>query len=121
MNSRVGATGVKPAERADVARFRKRVESALGVAGPDKGSWGVLVSDAATGEVLYERNADNYFAPASNAKLFTTAFALATLGSDYRVRTNVVSSGTIDANGLLNGDLVLVGHGDANRHSSRIP
>ena len=88
------ATGAKSAERADVSRFRKRVETTLAASGTDKGTWGVLVTDAATGEVYYERDADNYFAPASNAKLFTTAFALATLGPDYRVRTSIVSSGT---------------------------
>src|ERR1019366_1875121 len=48
-NSRRVATGIKPAERADVARFRKRVEAALSAAGPDKGTWGVLVTDAVTG------------------------------------------------------------------------
>lgn len=121
LNSRSGATGSKLAERADVARFRKRVEIALASAGPDKGSWGVLVTDAVTGQALYEHNADNYFFPASNTKLFTTAFALATLGPDYRVRTSIVSAGSIDANGLLNGDLILIGRGDANLSNRKFP
>ena len=119
--SRPGTTGAKPAARADVARLRERVEAAVSASGPDKGFWGVLVSDVATGEVLYEHNADNYFAPASNAKLFTTALALATLGPDYRTRTNIVSNGTIDSTGLLNGDLVLIGRGDANLSSRKFP
>ena len=121
VNSRVGARNVKPAARADVERFRQRAEAALSAAGPDKGAWGVLVTDAATGEVLYARNADGYFMPASNAKLFTTALALATLGPDYRVRTTVASSGTVDANGVLNGDLVLIGRGDANLSNRKFP
>jgi D-alanyl-D-alanine carboxypeptidase/D-alanyl-D-alanine-endopeptidase (penicillin-binding protein 4) len=121
LNSRRGATGVQPAERADVARFRKRAEAALSVSGPDKGFWGVLVTDAATGEVLYARNAGNYFTPASDAKLFTTALALATLGPDYRIRTTISASGTLDANGLLSGDLVLTGRGDANLSNRRFP
>ena len=104
----------KPAERADVARFRQRVETALSASGPDKGFWGVLITDAATGEILYARNAGNYFTPASDAKLFTTALALATLGPEYRVRTTISTTGTLDANGVLNGDLVLTGRGDAN-------
>ena len=79
------------------------------------------MSDAATGEVLYARNADDYFMPASNAKLFTTALALATLGPDYRVRTTVASAGTLDANGVLNGDLVLIGRGDANLSNRKFP
>jgi D-alanyl-D-alanine carboxypeptidase/D-alanyl-D-alanine-endopeptidase (penicillin-binding protein 4) len=121
VNSRVGARNVKPAVRGDVERFRQRAEAALSAAGPDKGAWGVLVTDAATGETLYARNADGYFMPASNAKLFTTALALATLGPDYRVRTTVTSSGVLDANGMLNGDLVLTGRGDTNLSNRKFP
>jgi serine-type D-Ala-D-Ala carboxypeptidase/endopeptidase (penicillin-binding protein 4) len=118
---RQASGGANPAERADVARFRKRVDQALSAAGPDKGLWGVLVSDATTGEVLYERNPDSFFAPASDAKLFTTALALATLGPDYRVRTAIATSGALDENGLLDGDLVLIGRGDANLSNRKFP
>jgi len=114
------ANGIPPA-RADVERFRQRAEAALSAAGPDKGTWGVLVTDATTGEVLYSRNADSFFMPASNAKLFSTALALATLGPDYRVRTTVASSGALDANGVLSGDLVLIGRGDANLSNRKFP
>jgi D-alanyl-D-alanine carboxypeptidase/D-alanyl-D-alanine-endopeptidase (penicillin-binding protein 4) len=102
-------------------RFRQRADAALSGAGPDKGAWGVLVTDAATGEVLYSRNPDAYFIPASTAKLFSTALALATLGPDYRVRTTIKSTGPLDANGLLNGSLVLVGRGDANLSNRKFP
>jgi D-alanyl-D-alanine carboxypeptidase/D-alanyl-D-alanine-endopeptidase (penicillin-binding protein 4) len=121
VNSHVVAKNVKPATRADVDRFRQRVEAALSATGPDKGAWGILVEDAATGEILYARNPDGYFMPASNAKLFTTALALATLGLDYRVRTSVVSNGTLDAKGVLGGDLVLIGRGDANLSNRKFP
>jgi D-alanyl-D-alanine carboxypeptidase/D-alanyl-D-alanine-endopeptidase (penicillin-binding protein 4) len=121
VNSRAGARNLKPAVRADVERFRQRTEAALSATGPDKGTWGVLVTDAATGEVLYARNADGYFMPASNAKLFTTALALSALGPDYRVRTTVGSSGTVDANGVLIGDLALIGRGDANLSNRKFP
>jgi len=119
--SHAGAANVKPAARVDVERFRERAEAALSAAGPDKGAWGVLVADGATGEVLYARNADGYFMPASNAKLFTTALALATLGPDYRVRTTVASSGALASSGVLNGDLVLIGRGDANLSNRKFP
>ncbi len=120
-SSRSVVTGVQPAERADVARFRQRVERALSASGPDKGFWGVQVTDAATGEVLYARNAGYYFTPASDAKLFTTALALATLGPEYRVRTTISTTGTLDANGLLSGGLVLTGRGDANLSNRKFP
>ncbi len=120
-NSLRPAAQRKPPERADVARFSQRVDTALSASGPDKGFWGVLITDAATGEILYARNAGNYFTPASDAKLFTTALALATLGPEYRVRTTISTTGTLDANGVLNGDLVLTGRGDANLSNRRFP
>ncbi len=115
------ASAAKPVERADIARFRKRVDAALSQSGAANGLWGILVSDAATGEVLYDRNSSDHFTPASNAKLFTTALALASLGPDYRVRTTIATSGTLDANGLLDGDLVLIGRGDANLSNRKFP
>jgi D-alanyl-D-alanine carboxypeptidase/D-alanyl-D-alanine-endopeptidase (penicillin-binding protein 4) len=111
----------KTSERADVARFHTRVEAALTSPGPDKALWGLLVNDAATGEVLYARNADSLFTPASDAKLFTTALALATLGPDHRVRTTIATAGTLDENGKLQGDLVLIGRGDANLSNRQFP
>jgi D-alanyl-D-alanine carboxypeptidase/D-alanyl-D-alanine-endopeptidase (penicillin-binding protein 4) len=115
------AANAKLAERTDVVRFRKRVEAALSASGPAKGLWGVLVTDAATGEVLYALHADNYFTPASVAKLFTTALALATLGPEYHIRTTVSTFGSIDETGLLLGDLILNGAGDANLSNRKFP
>src|SRR6185436_8480654 len=72
-----------PARRpapAGSAKFRARVDAVLSDARAAKGYWSVLVEDAASGEVLYALNPQRYFLPASNTKLFTTAFAMATLG-----------------------------------------
>jgi D-alanyl-D-alanine carboxypeptidase/D-alanyl-D-alanine-endopeptidase (penicillin-binding protein 4) len=115
------ADTAKPAGRADITRFRRRVDEALSQAGAANGLWGILVTDAATGEILYDRNSADHFTPASNAKLFTTALALATLGPDYRVRTTIATSGVLDASGLLDGDLVLIGRGDANLSNRKFP
>jgi serine-type D-Ala-D-Ala carboxypeptidase/endopeptidase (penicillin-binding protein 4) len=120
-NSQRAAPAAHSPERPDVARFSRRLEMSLAAPGPDKGFWGVLVTDAATGEVLYARNDGNYFAPASNAKLFTTALALATLGPNHRTHTTLTTSGTIDGNGVLNGDLVLTGSADANLSNRIFP
>jgi len=59
------------------AKFASRAEALLGTGPTGKGEWGLLIADAKTGETLYQQNADRYFLPASNMKLFTTALALA--------------------------------------------
>jgi serine-type D-Ala-D-Ala carboxypeptidase/endopeptidase (penicillin-binding protein 4) len=103
------------------ARFAGRVESLLGAAPVDKGEWGLLVVDAETGETLYEKNANDYFLPASNMKLLTTALALDTLGPEYRFRTTAETNGTLGPVGKLAGDLILVGRGDPNLSNRKFP
>lgn len=76
--------------------------------------WGIDVVDLETGQTVYSLNPDHLFLPASNVKLFTTAAALATAGPDYRFRTTIETSGKLDSDGRLFGDLVIVGRGDPN-------
>jgi D-alanyl-D-alanine carboxypeptidase/D-alanyl-D-alanine-endopeptidase (penicillin-binding protein 4) len=107
--------------RAGVAAFRAKVEKILGAADVNRAYWGMLVEDADSGEVLYSLNADRYFLPASNAKLFTAALTLATLGSDYCFHTTIESRSAADADGILRGDLVLIGRGDPNLSNRVFP
>jgi serine-type D-Ala-D-Ala carboxypeptidase/endopeptidase (penicillin-binding protein 4) len=102
-------------------RFAERVERLVQAPPVDKGEWGMLVVDAATGETLYEKNADKYFVPASNMKLLSTALALDTLGSDYRFRTTIETNGAFAEKGKLAGDLILVGRGDPNLSNRKFP
>jgi D-alanyl-D-alanine carboxypeptidase/D-alanyl-D-alanine-endopeptidase (penicillin-binding protein 4) len=113
------ARGANP--RADVARFRARVDGALAEAHAAKTLWGVLVTDRDTGEILYELNADRFFTPASNAKIVTTSLALATLGPTYQFRTTLESSGKFGEDGRLLGDLVFVGRGDPDLSNRKFP
>jgi D-alanyl-D-alanine carboxypeptidase/D-alanyl-D-alanine-endopeptidase (penicillin-binding protein 4) len=72
--------------------------------------WGVYVTTA-DGQVLYSRNANGTFTPASNMKVYTTAIALDLLGADYRWRTSVFAQADPDANGIIQGNLTLYGRG----------
>jgi len=114
-----GKGGEAPEKKAG-ERFAERAESLVSTAPVNKGEWGVLVVDAATGETLYEKNADRYFTPASNMKLLTTALALDKLGPGFRFRTTVETHGAI-AQGVLSGDLILVGRGDPNLSNRKFP
>jgi serine-type D-Ala-D-Ala carboxypeptidase/endopeptidase (penicillin-binding protein 4) len=107
--------------RPDVARFRARVNAALGQANAGKLDWGIEVADRDTGETVYELNGDHFFTPASNAKIVTTALALATLGGDFRFHTTLESKSAIGSEGRLAGDLILVGRGDPDLSNRRFP
>ena len=87
----------------------------------NRAHWGVDVVDLETGKALYSQNSDQLFLPASNAKLFTTAAALAIAGPNYRFRTTVEAEGKVDDNGRLLGDLVIVGRGDPNISGRVLP
>ncbi len=109
------------ASKKAAAKFGTRAEVLLGAMPASKGEWGLLIVDAESGETLYEQNADKYFVPASNMKLFTTALALAKLGPDFRFHTTLETSGAISKEGVLGRDLVLVGRGDPNLSNRKFP
>ena len=73
--------------------------------------WGVSVVALSDRRIVFERDSDRLFTPASNMKLFPTSVALELLGGDYRWRTSIYSISAPDAAGTINGDLVLYGRG----------
>jgi len=66
--------------------------------------WGILIQPLSSTATLYSRDAAQYFIPASNVKLLTTAAALQKLGADFRIKTSVYSG--------ENGSLYVAGRGD---------
>jgi D-alanyl-D-alanine carboxypeptidase/D-alanyl-D-alanine-endopeptidase (penicillin-binding protein 4) len=73
--------------------------------------WGVEIVSLDRGDMLYERNPGRLYMPASNNKVVTTAAAMARLGPDFRYETRVLTDGKI-AEGVLRGNLIVVGSGD---------
>ncbi|HYZ83939.1 MAG TPA: D-alanyl-D-alanine carboxypeptidase/D-alanyl-D-alanine-endopeptidase [Bryobacteraceae bacterium] len=82
--------------------------------------YGVHVVDLDTGADVYKTNESRFFVPASNTKLYSSAFALGTLGLEHQFKTEVRSTATL-VDGVLKGDLRLVGGGDPNLSGRVLP
>ena len=82
--------------------------------------WGIAVT-AMDGAPIYLLNEGQLFQPASNAKLYTTAAAMALLGKDRTFETRVIAGGRISPSGWVNGNLILVGDGDPNLSGRELP
>ena len=85
-----------------------------------KARWGVFVMSLKDGRVLYSRDGDKLFTPASNMKIFTTSVALDLIGPDFRWRTSVYVSTPPTAEGVIDGDLILYGRGAPDLDSTKI-
>lgn len=105
-----GRTAPAPA-RSPLAALRAGIDSLLDRPMFRTAEWGALVVDPARGETLYARRPATLMVPASNMKIVTAGAALTLLGPDYRYRTSFMAHGPV-ANGVLQGDLVVIGRGD---------
>jgi len=77
----------------------------------DAASWGIAVVSLDTGRTLYAHDADRLLQPASTAKLYTAALVLDTVGTDYRIPTQLLATRQV-VQGRLEGPLILRGMGD---------
>jgi D-alanyl-D-alanine carboxypeptidase/D-alanyl-D-alanine-endopeptidase (penicillin-binding protein 4) len=75
---------------------------------------GFLFTDLDSGSVLAEKNSDELFTPASNAKLFVTALGLERLGPNYKFQTKLLIEGAWSPGQTVVSGLRLVGGGDPN-------
>lgn len=94
------------------AKLKSELDQAFDDPAFSNAHWGVMIQSLKNGEILYARNAHKNFIPASNMKLFTTAAALSKLGPEYRYQTQFYIHGNVDNQGILHGDLIVVGSGD---------
>lgn len=74
--------------------------------------WGFVLYDPQKRKVISSYNENQAFIPASTTKLLTTDTALKLLGPEFRWLTQIEYSGTLDENGVLDGNLYIVGSGD---------
>ena len=70
-----------------------------------------VVADTQTGEILESHNPLRSLPPASVIKTITGFYALETLGPDFTFETKLIATGPI-IDGVLDGDLILIGGGD---------
>ena len=76
-----------------------------------KGAGVAVMVKTTKGATVAMVNAEQRMIPASNLKLITTGASLNTLGPDYRFKTAIGYTGTIQ-DGTLQGDLYIIGGGD---------
>ncbi|MDB5151943.1 MAG: dacB [Mucilaginibacter sp.] len=75
-------------------------------------SLSLTVLDAKTGETVFAANPNMGMATASTLKTITSITAFNILGKDFQYQTQFGYSGSIMADGTLNGDLIIKGAGD---------
>ncbi|QZA58958.1 D-alanyl-D-alanine carboxypeptidase/D-alanyl-D-alanine endopeptidase [Candidatus Rhabdochlamydia porcellionis] len=73
---------------------------------------GIYVLDLNTQKPIYQRNAEQFFIPASLMKIPTSVVAVALLGGDYQFTTSLEYEGHIDHEKTLEGNLWIRGGGD---------
>jgi D-alanyl-D-alanine carboxypeptidase/D-alanyl-D-alanine-endopeptidase (penicillin-binding protein 4) len=115
-----GAVVVKAGKSGPCTKLARTIAGL--VEGPEvsRDHWGIAVT-AMDGAPIYLLNEGQLFQPASNAKLYTTAAAMALLGPSITFETKIVAKGVFGGLESVTGDLVLVGAGDANLSGREIP
>lgn len=95
----------------DTTALRDAINAVLGQANVSASKVGIQVTDVETQEVLYARNTDVRFNPASNAKLVTTAVALEHRGPGHTIFTRL-SARSVSSDGTVKGPIYLKSDGD---------
>lgn len=104
--------GGSPWTRAQVVTLQHTVDTLLEDPALRGAQIGLIAGDTTRGTVLYSRDADQEFMPASNFKLLVGSAALRILGPNFSYVTSVLADGA-PSNGTITGNVYLRGGGDA--------
>jgi D-alanyl-D-alanine carboxypeptidase/D-alanyl-D-alanine-endopeptidase (penicillin-binding protein 4) len=117
-----GTTAAVPARHSPARRvpLPQAVTRILADPAVNQAHWGVSVVTLA-GSRIYALNDSQYFNPASNAKLLTTAAAYALLPSGLTFTTLVSSSAPLGHSGEIRGNITIFGVGDPNMSARTMP
>jgi D-alanyl-D-alanine carboxypeptidase, serine-type, PBP4 family len=96
----------------NLSDLQTRIQQRLADPSVRRGNVGVKIVSLSTGKVIFEKDAEKYFMPASNMKNFTVAAAIERLTPDYRFVTSVLATQKPDEAGIVKGDLLIRGSGD---------
>jgi serine-type D-Ala-D-Ala carboxypeptidase/endopeptidase (penicillin-binding protein 4) len=101
---------------APTASLQANIEKLLSALKQDDNSAGlhagIAIYDLTDQTYLYQHQAKRSYIPASTLKLFTTITGLDRLGPNFQWKTEVHVIGSVTADGIVTGDLVLKGYGD---------
>lgn len=103
----------EPANRSDLAALKSAVNAQVAAARQVAPAMGVHIVEAKSGREVYGYNPATKRILASNTKLFTSAAALDVLGPGFFFETPLYLRGDTK-DGVLHGDLAVVGGGDPN-------
>lgn len=83
------------------------------------GTASLTVVNGETGEIIFSKNGNTGLASASTLKTVTAATAYHLLGKDFIWETTLGYTGSIAADGILYGDIIITGSGDPSLGSER--
>jgi len=109
------------AQESQQTPLERRIRSILNENVARQAHVGVEVVSLRTGKRIAAIDPDKRFVPASTAKLFPAAAALARLAPDFKYRTTVETAAAVTPDGRVQGDLALVGRGDPNLSGRVLP